>query len=116
MSQALIITVMSMGIVFLALLAISYIISGFEKVFYKRDNKTVVKKDSQNKKVTKNMDNEKDKTDEDEEELIAVIAAAIAANLSKSIKDIKIRSIRRVPQSTSIWAKAGREEQIYNKL
>lgn len=52
----------------------------------------------------------------DDEELIAVIAASIAASLGVSVPEINIKSIRRIPQRTPIWAQAGRQELIYRKL
>lgn len=52
----------------------------------------------------------------DDEELVAVIAASIAASLGVSVPEINIKSIRRIPQRTPIWAQAGRQEMIYRKL
>ncbi|NLV87948.1 MAG: hypothetical protein GX021_01080 [Tissierellia bacterium] len=52
----------------------------------------------------------------DDEELIAVITASIAASLGVSVPEINIKSIRRIPQRTPIWAQAGRQELIYRKL
>ncbi|WP_054871663.1 OadG family protein [Caloranaerobacter sp. TR13] len=110
LSQALIVTVFSMGIVFLALLVISYIIDGFRFIFYKDDKK--VDKDPKKaitpeKSVPKETINE-----EDDEELIAVITAAIAASISRPASEIKVRNIRRIPANTPIWARAGRLKQM----
>ncbi|NLK43372.1 MAG: hypothetical protein GX300_03130 [Tissierellia bacterium] len=57
-----------------------------------------------------------DKKKVDDEELIAVIAASIAASLGVSVPEINIKSIRRIPQRTPIWAQAGRQELTYRKL
>ena len=50
---------------------------------------------------------------QDDQELIAVLTAAIAATTGGQT-GLVIRSFRRV--GASAWAKAGRNEQIYNKL
>ena len=49
-------------------------------------------------------------------ELVAVITAAIAASLYVPVQDVVVRSIRRAQDSTPIWAKMGRIEQINNML
>lgn len=49
-------------------------------------------------------------------ELIAVITAAIAASLHVSAQDVVVKNIKRVQDSTPIWAKMGRIEQINNML
>ncbi|WP_427339276.1 OadG family protein [Caloranaerobacter sp. DY30410] len=108
--QVLVVTVFSMGIVFLALLVISYIIDGFRFVFYK-DNKKEDKEQRKviepKKSVPKEIFNE-----EDDEELIAVITAAIAASISRPASEIRIRNIKRIPANTPIWARAGRLKQF----
>lgn len=55
-------------------------------------------------------------TGHDNEELIAVIAASIAATLGVTVPEVRIRSIRRIPQNTPVWALTGRHEVINNKL
>ncbi|MDI9476687.1 MAG: OadG family protein [Natronincolaceae bacterium] len=49
-------------------------------------------------------------------ELIAVITAAVAASLNVSAQDVVVKNIRRVQDSTPIWAKMGRIEQINSML
>lgn len=111
--QALIVTAFSMGIVFLALLAISYIIDGFRLAFYKdyKDNKNVDKEPEKATKLEKSMPKETI-NEEDDEELIAVITVAIAASISRPASEIKIRKIKRIPTKTPIWARAGRLKQM----
>lgn len=108
--QALIVTVFSMGIVFLALLIISYIIDGFRFIFYK-DNKKVDKEQKKAIEPKKNVPQEII-NEEDDEELIAVITAAIAASISRPVSEIKVKNIRRIPTKTPIWAKTGRLKQM----
>lgn len=109
LSQALVVTIFSMLIVFATLLVISFLLDGFKMVFHKKDKKiqqTVV-----NKSIVKQ--NVVDKKEKDDEEIIAVIAAAVAVTLLVSLSNIQIKNIRRISQQSPIWAIAGRQEQIY---
>jgi len=117
-SEALLVTVFSMAIVFATLLIIDIILKGFKAFFYNSDKKSNANKTS--KKVETNVKSTKPSIDngnntdsgEDEEELVAVITAALAASLARPASEIKIRKIRRVSQNTSSWSKAGRLEQM----
>jgi len=115
MGQSLMVTVFSMVIVFLTLLIISYLIKGLQSFSQKdRDEKTVENiepiKTEEKQEIIEEVEYS------DDEELVAVIAAAIAANIGVDISNVKIKSIKRVPQNTSVWSKVGREEQIFNRL
>ena len=55
--------------------------------------------------------NEEEKNDD----LVAVIAGAIAGYLGTSVDNIRIKSIRRIPQSDTPWTERGLLSQI-NKL
>lgn len=113
--DGLIITVFSMIVVFLILLGIAYIID-ILKVFIndkkddkERDGASIVAEE-------RPADQEGNSVEINDEELLAVIAAAIAASLGKSIPQIKIKTIKRLPNTSPIWAETGRREQIFNKL
>lgn len=112
MSDALMVTVFSMLIVFSALLAINFILKGFKVFLYKekKDNATKVKKETQ--KQTTASKEQIINQDNNEEELVAVLTAALAASLSRPASDIRIRKITRINQSSSIWSRAGRLEQM----
>ena len=115
MIEALIITAFSMGLVFVTLIAISLILRGFKLVFYKDNKKKTetikaVSPEPKSVEPSKTMDENKD------EELVAAITAALAASLSQPSHNLIIKSIRRVPQDSPAWARAGRQEQVYNKL
>ncbi len=111
--QALMVTGLSMVIVFFILLAINFILHGF-KVFLYKDKKGKI-----NKAKTETL-NEATATKEyipvkqnnDDEEIVAVITAALAASLSRPASDIRIRKITRINQSSSIWSRVGRLEQM----
>ncbi|WFA07720.1 hypothetical protein [Tissierella sp. Yu-01] len=51
-----------------------------------------------------------------DEELIAVIAAAVSASMGVGVPDINIKSIKRVPQSSTPWTRMGKIEQLLGKL
>lgn len=114
--QSLLITIFSMVIVFLVLIAISYLIDLL---------RTTTNKD---KKEAKNVDNisapvekapqpvETKEENIGDEELVAVITAAIAASMGVASPDINIKSIKRVSTPSPIWAEMGRIEEISNKL
>lgn len=58
----------------------------------------------------------KDAVKEDDTELIAVIAAAVALSTGMDILSFRVKSIARVPETSPVWARAGRQEQIYSRL
>lgn len=115
MSDGLIVTVFSMLMVFLTLIVISFLIDALRAASTTKDKKpdvssTVVDTTSEE------IDGSSDNIDNNDEELVAVIAAAIASSMNVPISDVKIRNIKRIPQNTPIWAKVGRQEQIFNRL
>lgn len=106
-SETLIVTVFSMAIVFATLIVISFVLDGFKVAFHKDNKKkeTIVTKPEPTQEIVE---------EENSEELIAVIAAAIAASMNTPIDNIHIKNITRVSQSTPVWGRMGRQEQIYN--
>ena len=109
LGDSLIITVFSMLVVFVVLYAISYLIRVLKLISSGKEERQEVKKND----LVESATSEKEEINEDDDaELVAAIAAAIAASLGVDIPQIKIRKIKRLPQSTPIWAEAGRMEQI----
>ncbi len=53
---------------------------------------------------------------EDEEEIIAVIAAAVAAIAATEGKRLSIKSYRRVGAQAPAWSRAGREDIMANRF
>lgn len=112
--DSLIITVFGMLIVFVALLAIAYIIDILRLVVNGREE---TKKEEVMQKVEEAKETIKEpKETVDDKELIAVISAALAAHLKKDIPQIKIKTIRRVSTPNPLWSEAGIKEQILNRL
>jgi len=109
-NEALTITVFSMGLVFLSLLAISFILDGFRVIFYKKPSQKKMNEVKQ--EPVKTVVATKAEPEQDDEELVAVITAAIAASISRPASEIVVRNIMRVSQSTPVWGKVGRQEQF----
>lgn len=116
------VTVVSMIVVFAVLVLIAYLINALKVISNgnKKDASVEASKTSSNIEAAKTNNSLEDKgivtTSEDEidEELVAVIAAAVAANLGLNIPDIRINSIRRVPQMNSSWAQAAKRDNLIN--
>lgn len=114
--EALIVTVFSMLLVFVTLIAISLIVSGF-KYIGKRGDKNKQAKNNKTVETDKRVDNIDNRNiaeenQEDELELIAVITASIAATLSRPTSSIVVKNIVRVPQSTPVWGSVSRQEMV----
>ena len=109
--DSLLITLFSMILVFVVLLAISYLI----ELLRIATNGKVETKDTLVKE-NKTMEEIPEKENLNDEELVAVIAAAIAASMGVGIPDINIKSINRVSPSEPKWAETGRIEYISGKL
>lgn len=115
-SEALVVTLVSMFVVFVVLVLISLLI-GLLKSMSKENIKKVPEPPKKDDQILKTETiQEKTEEIEDQEELIAVISAAIAASLGLNIPDINIRSIKRTNQSTNIWREMSKQEHLYGKL
>lgn len=112
----LVVTVFSMGIVFLVLLLIMYIIklmtSSAAKVAERRAAKVVDEKSSE---VTiQEIAIEPEQTSKNEEEVVAAIMAAINSYYASSQSKIVIRNISKKENDT--WVNAGMLDQINSRL
>ena len=106
MGDSIVITAFSMGLVFVALIVISYFIDLIAKVV-NRSHKAAVPT-----LVEAVQNNETVVTEEDDEEIIAVISAAIAATSGKSLQGFVIQNIRPIENHESAWSIAGRAEAM----
>lgn len=121
--DSILVTIFSMSIVFLTLIAIAAIINRLKLITNSgiRITDPIIRvegresMDITSRSVPEVIDS-KSADEETSQELIAVIAAAVASSIGADISDISIRSIRRIPQNSSVWADAGRNEQMRNKL
>lgn len=121
------VTVLGMGTVLVALIALIYVIELLNKVLNagqqkNKENTGLTEKDinqvdSTSKDGSETTANDGIQGEElDEEELIAVITAAIAASLNRSTHDIIVRSVRRIPYNSPVWNIAGRNQQLAGRL
>ena len=117
-SDSLLITVFSMVVVFVVLIAISYLIDLLRLAINGKKDKEETEKASiiiKEKQIEKSQEIKAEENSNDEE-LVAVITAAIAASLGVATPEVNIKSIKRVSQTTPTWAEMGRREQILGKL
>lgn len=116
--DSLIITIFSMAIVFVVLIAISYLIDILRVVTNEKKGKEEPNKSNivVEEKKTDKMEEVLEEQKLNDEELIAVIAAAVAVSLGVSVPEVNIKSIKRTSSTTPLWAEIGRREQILGKL
>jgi len=109
----LIVTLVGMGVVFLVLIGLSYMLDVL-KLFSKIGT-------AEKKTESVNVENIKEPAEVvnsstvDEGELIAAISAALTAFMGSN-SNLIIRSINRVDGNTPAWAKVGRQEQMLNRI
>lgn len=116
LGESLMITIFSMLIVFVVLIAISYLISILKTAINRKEFKEESKEVTAKKEISNNS--KLVTTDEtvDNRELIAVITAAIAASMGIDAPKVNIKTVRRTSSVNPIWSEAGRREQILNRL
>ena len=120
---SLMVTVLGMGVTFVGLIAIQYmmqltsiIVRGIEN----RINRpvTVDKSPSVQPEIIQIVPTQVQNEDAGDitEELIAVITAAIASSLDTHTSNIVVKNIRRVNHAEPAWANAGRAEQLNSRF
>lgn len=105
--EALFISVFAMIVVFLVLLIISYLIDITAFCIGGKKKKVEVKNEPKKETIA-----EVKKANAKDDNLVVTIAAAIAAYLGTSVDNVRIKSIRRVPQSDTPWTERGLLSQI----
>lgn len=116
LGDSFLITIFSMLVVFTGLIILAFCISTLKNIGSEKKVKEVKDEVKEKVKEADPIVEVAEESNLNDEELVAVIAASIAASLGVSIPEINIKSIRRVPQNTPIWALAGRQESINGKL
>lgn len=113
LSYGLIVTLVGMGIVFIVLIGLAYMLGALKLL----SNKGTAEKKTEVVKLEKVEEPVEliSTPAEDEGELIAVISAALAAFMGSS-SNLVVRSINRVEGNAPVWAKVGRQEQMFNRL
>ena len=109
MEGGLIVTCLGMGITFLSLIILQFIIDLLAKLIVKTEKKAVKVPAATVAKV-------ETPDSRDGEELIAVISAAVAMKMQRSTGDIIIRNIKKVEEPSLLWNRAGVLEQMNTRL
>ncbi len=111
------VTVLGMGTVFIVLLLLILVIALIARFVNGNSSKgkgADEKKTAQMNKVE--IIDTKPQSAQGDDELICVITAAVAASLNRSTHNLVVRSIRRVGNTSPIWNRTSRQEQIWTKL
>lgn len=109
------ITILGMAVVFVVLIIIAYSLDLLRVVLGETDKKQSDKKIGSQEPATKQNPQDVYKSDEDIE-LVVLLTAAIAAKRGSSADDFFVKSIRKLPQRSSIWASVGRQQQMSKRL
>mgnify|MGYP001493708673 CR=1 FL=1 len=119
MDLAINLTFVGMTIVFIALIALTYVIYLFSMVLRKgkKDENADINSNTIVHQQKEAMLQESS-NDMDENELVAVLTAAIAAiyDATGSGANFRVRSYRRISTNSPVWNLAGRSEHIAGKL
>lgn len=109
--EGLMVTALGMGVTFVTLIVLSFLLDLLRILFYKEPKKAPVQ-------VVETQAPAEAETapEENQEELIAVITAAIAASLQTSTHNIIVRNIVRVGDQSPAWNRVGKLEQINSRF
>ncbi len=102
-----IVTLLSMGIVFVVLVILIGVIKAMDMILNGK---------AQKEQEEMEYIEEYEEEEEDSSELIAVISAAIASSMGVSESSIQVVNISRSGDMTPAWARNGRVEQIQSRL
>ena len=115
-AYTMIVTLFGMGIVFLVLILLQYILKAMEVVFHKEKKAaSAVTQVSAVKAVEAPVVQIADEEAADDGQLMAVITAAVISCLGGN-SNIVVRNIRRVDDYTPAWGKVSRTEQMGNRF
>ncbi|MDD5018616.1 MAG: OadG family protein [Eubacteriales bacterium] len=118
------VTLLSVSVVFLALISLIVITMFYPKIALAQIN-TAAKLRSNKKTVlpdkgtatVKMVDIAATATQTtDDKQFVAVIAAAVASSLGTSSNGVVIRSVKRSTSHMHGWGQTGRQEQVYNRF
>jgi len=110
----LITTILGMGITFVVLVVLQFVIGLFEKLSGSEKQPTLALKNPV-PAVAAGRADEKPASQSDDE-LVPVIAASIAIMLGTSTSNILIRDIKQVEDTSSTWRRAGIAEQMQHRI
>lgn len=113
----LIVTLFGMGIVFLVLMLLWFILTQMRIIFADSKKAKVQPAAAKDVAVAAPIEAVPQKQEEhvDSDELIAVITAAISACMGTQ-SSLVVRKITRISDDTPAWGQAGRQEQMLNRF
>ncbi len=107
----LITTLLGMGITFLSLVILQFVVTLMARFTAGKRTKMVVEAPV---KPTVRQAPQADSAGD--EEIVAALATALALQLNTSVSNIVIRNIEKIETSSSAWHRAGIAEQMHNSL
>lgn len=110
------VTVMGLIIVFAVLVIIMLFMMAMKWVFYKPAKNAADNKPAEVEQPANAQVKETAADDMDEEELVAVLTAAVAACMNTSTYNLKIKSFRRIENTSPSWNKAGLRDVIDSRF
>lgn len=114
MFGASIVTLLSMGIVFVVLVLLMAAVKAMNYTIAEKPQK-VLKENGSEADLPVSF-SEPVKAEEDDGEVIAVISAALASAMNKSVSEIRVISVKRAEEAEPLWAKNGRWNQMNSRL
>ena len=111
----LITTILGMGITFVVLIVLQFVIGLFEKLSGSEKKPTLTLKPAAAAAAAAGRVDEKPASRSDDE-LVPVIAASVAMVLGTSTGNIVIRDIKKVEDTSPTWRRAGIVEQMQNRV
>jgi glutaconyl-CoA/methylmalonyl-CoA decarboxylase subunit delta len=109
-----IVSCLGMGITFMALILLQFLMDLQSKIIA-RTEKKAVKAPAPSAAINQNAATTSGSNSNDEE-LVAVISAAVAMEMQKSAWDIRIRTIRKIEEPSLAWNRAGILDQMNIRL
>ena len=110
----LITTILGMGITFVALIVLQFIISWMDKILNKK--KTATDEPIPIGPIAQRPPTNTVEPHRDDNELVAVIAATIAMKLKTSVDKIVIKNIEKLDDRSPAWNRAGIIEQMNSRF
>jgi sodium pump decarboxylase gamma subunit len=115
-AYTLIITLFGMGIVFIVLILLQYILKSMGVVFNREKKEVPGVTEVLEAKAVETATTQMNNTEAaDDDQLVAVITAAVISCLGGK-SNIVVRNIRRVDDLTPVWGKVSRAEQMGNRF
>ncbi len=107
-----IVSCLGMGITFIALILLQFLMELQSKIIARAEKKLLKSPATapQHQAATSSSSNDND------EELVAVISAAVAMEMQKSTGDVRIRTIRKIEETSLSWNRAGILDQMNMRL